>query len=150
MNKGLFGVGSPFGDDQIGWLVVRTAVECGYVERFALSRIEALDRPGINLLERFAGLDMAVVVDAMQSGMNAGTIRRFEQNELGKDCRMLSGHGLGLAETLALGRSLDLLPGHVIVYGIEIGAAGATSQISASVEAAMSCLLEKLAADLSS
>jgi hydrogenase maturation protease len=82
-----------------------------------------------------------VLVDAVSSGAPPGTVHRFEPNGTPLPTELFgasSTHALGLAEALELARSLDRLPEHVVVLGIE-GASfdfgkGLTPEVAASVD----------------
>ena len=49
----VIGIGSPFGDDQLGWLVVRLLQQHPSLHQFTKDSLELLcsDRPGMYLLE---------------------------------------------------------------------------------------------------
>ncbi len=79
------------------------------------------DRPGPGLLERLGGCDAAVLLDAMHAGGEAGAVRQVERRELATADRLFSGHALGVAEALALGERLGLLPQRLYIVGIEMG-----------------------------
>ena len=118
----LVGVGSPFGDDILGWqlldaLAARELAIPGWDITFSKA-----DRPGPGLLERIRDQDAAVIIDAMQGGEKPGTLRLVGLSEL--ECREkpLSAHAMGVAEALALGRKLQLLPEQLHILAIEIGA----------------------------
>jgi hydrogenase maturation protease len=120
----ILGVGSPFGDDRIGWEAadaVRAAA--WYPARQPGLRAVALDRPGLGLLDEMAEVDQAIVIDAMRTGGRPGTIRRLVPGELGAGVRTFSGHDAGVAEALCLGRVLGLLPPRIAVFGIEASSA---------------------------
>ncbi|MFP4154210.1 MAG: hydrogenase maturation protease [Halothiobacillaceae bacterium] len=116
----VIGVGSPFGDDRLGWDVVRCLAD-----RFgARAELEflVLDRPGPGLLEKLAGAARVVVVDAMRSGAAPYTLVEIDPGRAGALESFTSSHGVGLAETLALGRALGQLPKGLRLFGIEMGA----------------------------
>ena len=118
----IFGIGSPFGHDQLGW----KAIDLLLVEeqiQFYLQQgltIEKLDRPGIKLLSAMSGGQYIFLIDAVKSDAPFGTIHHLQDQQIEKISNFLSGHEIGLGETLHLGRSLQLLPAHIIFYGIEI------------------------------
>ena len=82
-----------------------------------------------------------MLVDAVSSGAPPGTVHRFEPNGTPLPAELFgasSTHALGLAEALELARSLDRLPEHVVVLGIE-GASfdfgkGLTPEVAAAVD----------------
>ncbi len=84
--------------------------------------VHELTGDATNLLDLWEGADLAVVIDGVRSGSDAGTIRRIEvgPEELGPAFSPSSTHGLSLAEGVALGRSLGRFPVRLIVYGIEV------------------------------
>jgi hydrogenase maturation protease len=118
----ILGIGSPFGDDRAGWLVIdalQVAVDARVLAGAGI-HIAALDRPGAALLEHMRGFDCVVLVDAMRSGA-PGTIIAIDLDEL-KTAGLWSSHALGVAEALALGATLDALPPEVLLFGIATGA----------------------------
>jgi len=145
---GVFGVGSPFGDDRIGWEAIRAAQELGFAQRHGLQRLEACDRPGTHLLALLQGLDSAIVIDAMHSGAPPGTLRRLDSAELGSLHGTHSTHGFGLAYTLSLGKMLDALPPRLVLYGMEIAATSPQDGLSDAVAQAIPQLLQAIACEL--
>ncbi|WP_020653149.1 hydrogenase maturation protease [Massilia niastensis] len=145
----LIGIGSPSGDDRIGWDVIEALVASGLLQRFPAGTVEACccDRPGA-LLALFREVELAVVIDAMQSGAPAGTVRRLGAEELAPGQGMVSCHGIGVAEQLALGRALGLLPPALLLYGIEAPHAAAAAEPAPEVRAAIPELLRLLVSDL--
>jgi len=118
----IIGIGSPFGDDQLGWLVVDALQQNCYLDqtlRQPLTYIKA-DRPGANLLELMQQAGIVILIDAMQTGAEPGAVKRFESHEVENLVMPWSSHGIGIASTLALARALGELPSRLILYGIEI------------------------------
>jgi len=118
----LVGVGSPFGDDTLGWQLLDALAATGMTNPGWDVTFSKADRPGPGLLERIREQDAAIIIDAMQSGQTPGTLRVIELSELARLERPLSGHAMGVAEALALGSELALLPDRVHIIGIEMGA----------------------------
>jgi hydrogenase maturation protease len=111
------------GDDEIGLILVERWKE-EHASAFQEQQIEVeiLESPGINLLGAIAGLDAAVLVDAVQSGAPAGRVIQFTEDDLevfGDGSGSV--HGWGAAETLSLGRQLipEDMPEKVILIGVE-------------------------------
>ncbi len=73
------------------------------------------------LLARLDGVAAAFLVDACISGAPTGTVRRFDlaATSLPPAAFAMSSHGLGLADAMALARTLGQLPRRCIVYAIE-------------------------------
>jgi hydrogenase maturation protease len=111
------------GDDEIGLELVKRW-RADHASTFPTTQIETdiLESPGVNLLGAIAGLDAAVLVDAVVSGAPAGTVTVFSEQDLevfGSGSG--SGPGWGAAETLALGRQLipEDLPDTIVLIGVE-------------------------------
>lgn len=118
----VLGIGSPFGDDQIGWEVVRLLQQKNSLQAFEDGSLELLisDRPGLRLLELMQDASLVYLIDAMQTGLEPGMVHRFHQEELLQLPRGLSSHALGISESLEIGSVLGLLPETIILYGIEM------------------------------
>lgn len=77
--------------------------------------------PGLALLDLLEGMEAAILVDAVQSSLSAGTVICLGPDELASFSPDTgSAHGWGVAETLKLGRSLDpaLAQIRVVLIGI--------------------------------
>ena len=64
-----------------------------------------------------------ILIDAMRSGVPAGSIRSINRDQLERYGERLSSHALGVAEMLALGEKLGDLPDRLWLIGIEVGGA---------------------------
>ncbi len=117
MSARLIGIGSPFGADRLGWWAV---------ERLA-PRLPpgveplCLDRPGPALLIHLEGLDRACLIDAARGEKRPGHLYRLHPEDLTTAPAAPSTHALGLAEALALGAQLRLLPPRLLVLAVETG-----------------------------
>jgi hydrogenase maturation protease len=102
------------------------------------------------LIEPFAGLDLAVVVDAVRSEAEPGTVHRVEalDGALPRDLRLASSHAFGVAEAVDLARALGKAPRSVVVVGIEGRAFGMGDPVSPEVEAALERAAELVEAEL--
>ncbi|WP_432471876.1 hydrogenase maturation protease [Amphritea sp. HPY] len=103
----IIGLGSPHGDDQAGWQVIRKVEQEELPENIELL---SLDRPGPALLGYLRDCDRAILIDACMAGWTAGAIKRFSLQEL-LDCAELQGrssHQLGIADSL----QLAMITGH--------------------------------------
>lgn len=113
MRRAVVGVGSPFGADQTGWKVVERLPSTEDVERLSL------DRPGLSLMDAIKGFDQVILVDAVQGSDQPLMI-------LGRDQLMkiastsLSSHAVGVAEAIALGSALGVLPERLDLVGVRI------------------------------
>jgi hydrogenase maturation protease len=89
------------------------------------------------VLSAWAGADRVILVDAMHSGLPAGTVRVFHPGDAGRRVGGVSGHGDAVAGALALGAALGRLPGALLVVGIEAGSTRLGSGLSPAVAAAV-------------
>ena len=121
----VLGIGSPFAGDDLGWRLAEALERVGLLRSFStgMVHINLCDRPGCLLLPAMRGAHLAILLDAMRSGAQPGTVRRLDMLELDESTGLLSSHGFGVAEALALGRVLGDLPPRVLIYGIETGQA---------------------------
>lgn len=147
MRLHIYGIGSPSGDDQAGWLVVDALTALG-VGSGADVVIAKLDRPGAGLVARLDAAEHAILIDAMQSGAPPGTLHRFDPAEVPLPAADLSSHGFGVFAALALAQALGKLPPRVEVIGIEIAQAAPGGAVSAPVRSAAGRVARQLAATL--
>jgi len=120
--KALFlGIGSPFGEDILGWQLLdalqgRNPAWPGYELAFA-----KVDRPGAGLLQLMQGQQLVVLLDALDAGLPKGAVRLLERGHLAEFARPRSSHSFGVAESLALGETLQMLPASLYLLGIQMG-----------------------------
>ena len=138
------GIGSPHGDDQIGWIVVQelAAVMQGGVNAKAA-------RQPLELLEWLHDVEYLIVCDACQSGGAAGTLSRWMWPTASLVTQNRSGsHDLTLPFVLALAERLGKLPERVTVWGIELGNALPARPLSSEVRNAIPRIVQTIADDL--
>jgi len=106
-------------DDAVGLYVARKLRE----ELAGEPRVEVRETTemGLALLDELAGFRIAIIVDSIQTGrLPPGGVHCLEPESL----KLLTGrtpHFLGVGETLAAGRGLELdMPDIVRIYAIEI------------------------------
>ena len=102
----------------------------------------------LGLLDRWAGVDRLVLIDAVVSGDAPGTTRRFGPDAPFARTAEASTHGLGLAEALALGRALGRLPELIDVWGIEAVEFAAGAPLTPAVAEAVLALVARLREEL--
>ena len=112
----VIGLGSPFGDDQVGLRVIQLLT--GHLPETI--DLVALDRPGSTLINWMQGVEHLVLIDAVRSGATPGELIRLDPTELDSGGARLTSHDLALAETLRLAATLGSLPPRVDIYAVEI------------------------------
>lgn len=147
----VLGLGSPLlGDDAVGLHVVSRLRE--RLAGRADVDVAEEEAGGLRLMERLAGYDRAVIVDACVTGGRPGTIRRLEAGE-DVTQRTAVAHGIDLPRALALGRSLGLpMPGGVRVVAIEAESVlefreTMSPAVEAALEPAIVAVLEEIGSD---
>jgi hydrogenase maturation protease len=143
----VLGIGSPFGDDQAGWLAVRALEASGAAAGVPGVSLHVLDRPGAGLVERLLDAERVVIVDAARSGAAAGSVCRIEDEALLAREAPLSSHGLGVGAALALARAMGCRA-HVVLYAIEIEAPVPGAAPGAAVRAAASAVAAQVAEEI--
>ncbi|WP_084959945.1 hydrogenase maturation protease [Thermoactinospora rubra] len=130
------GVGNDYrGDDAAGLEVAR--------------RLGGLENGGdpAQLIDFWAGAELAVVVDAAHAHDPPGTIRRHEGLDLPARCQA-STHGLSLADAVELGRALGRLPRRLVVYTVEGADFGIGRPMSPEVRASVDEVVRAVGRDL--
>lgn len=120
----IIGIGSPFGDDVLGFHAIELIERSGLLRCYPPGWIELrrLDRPGPELIEHLQDLDLAVLIDAMHSGATPGSVRVLRPAELDALIKPVSSHGFDLGATLRLAHALGALPRRLHILGIEMAA----------------------------
>jgi len=139
------------GDDAAGLLVVRQ------LANRLPATVDVIECSGdlTRLLEAWRDATLVVVVDAMQTGLGAGTVHVLDPASAPLlESPMISDHGFGLASAIELGRALGNLPERLVIVGIE-GVAFETgalvsSEVRDAVNRAVDLLVETLTAEAGS
>ena len=140
----IIGLGSPFGDDRVGWRVAETLAAKLPTDQ---ARVIRLDRPGPALLDELAGRARVILIDAAATGEPPGTLSCMADAASAPAMDRVSSHGLGLIQTLQLGRALDLLPPQLDLFLISIDPARTRdpdADLSDPVAAAVAPLAEAI------
>ncbi len=120
------------------------------------TRTSFLGTGGITLIDELGGEDILVVVDAVQFGAAPGTVHVLGWDRLPPaTLRPVSGHGIGIRETIEVAKRLfpEKTPRHVYLVGIEgkcfnqLGA-GLSAEVADSIEIAFSEILHLLYSNL--
>lgn len=143
----ILGVGSPFGDDRLGW----TAAEA---LRHSLTLdddssgwigISILDRPGALLPLHWQGADAVILLDAVCSGAAPGTRHHLAACDLPDMHALCSSHGFGIASAIRLAQALGDLPSRLLLRGVEADSAWTGVGLSPAVTAALPSFVADIA-----
>ncbi len=139
----IVGIGSPHGNDSIGWLLIERLRR-----RIGLEAEMQAATPA-ELTELACGCDRLIVVDAARVDLPAGRVLRLAW----PDPRIFtsvsrSTHSLGVADALRLAEVLGRLPPRVILLCVSAGDSPALALPQAGVLAALDELEREVAAEL--
>ena len=136
----IVGLGSPHGDDQLGWIAVdrlRMRLPEG------VSAVKAAS--GVELLGFLVGQEDILIVDAAAPAGRPGSIRFFVW-----PCADLaahspwSTHGLGLVEALQLAETLGRIPGRVMIATVEAQRTAPGSTLTPAAARGLDDLVESI------
>lgn len=132
-------LGNPLrGDDGAGAVIIETLQSADLPAGITL-----LDggTPGLETVLLMQGYDHVVVIDAAEMDLPAGSWRCFSPDAVRLQSRDLylrgTLHYAGLAEALALGEALSLLPPRMTIFGVQPQTIGWEVGLSAPVDAAV-------------
>jgi hydrogenase maturation protease len=133
------------GDDAVGLLVARRLRD--------VEGIEVREEPGEagRLMDAWADVDVAILVDAVQSGEEVGAVLRLDASarSLPATIARASTHAFGVAEAVELARTLGKLPRTTIVFGIEGRAFDFRVSVTPEVEQAVGEVCSLVLAEIS-
>jgi hydrogenase maturation protease len=119
----IIGIGQTMRNDDSAGLIAVQHWQATFPHTSQLPSITIVESelPGLELLNLLEGYDAAILVDAVKSSASPGTIHRLTETDiLGFAEDHPSAHGWGIAETLQLGRKLEVqIPKIIHLIGIE-------------------------------
>ena len=139
------GVGSPHGDDQIGWQVAQ-----GVVQRLGLEegQLHLLSRP-VSQLWSLLHVPRLLIIDACQAGLPAASLRRVTIEQLeSQTTGLLSSHGLGVAELLRLANHMAMEVEQIHLYGVQLQQTSPLAELSQSLKDALPHLVDQVVAEI--
>jgi len=116
----IVGFGSPYGDDQFGWLVVEQLNIA--LQGRKNTRTICCDHSGIDWIHQYQAVDRLIFVDAVRSDSPPGTPHylKIKTDKLDSLPTTYSSHGIGLREGLSLAAEVIELPETIEFYGIAL------------------------------
>jgi hydrogenase maturation protease len=141
----IVGIGNEYrGDDGVG-----LAVAAAVAER-QLQGVRVMNATGepASILDAWAGVALAVVVDAaVGEGSTPGRIRRWTPGREDPPT-VVSSHSFGLAQTLELGQAVGRLPQKVVVFTVDIEHFDHGVGLTAAVANAVPAVVDDIIAEL--
>ena len=143
----IIGIGNPYrGDDVVGLCVAH------HLKRQALDCVNVIEESGdgTTLMESWKDANTVILIDAVHSGAQPGTIHRFDVHMQTIPTKFFhySTHAFGVAEAIELARALKQLPQNLIVYGIEGKCFEAGIGLSLEVEKAVEEVMIRVKQDI--
>jgi len=116
----IVGFGSPYGDDQFGWLVIEQ-LQTALKDRNTVRTI-CCDHSGVDWIHLYQPPEQLIFVDAVKSGAIPGTLHHLSLNPSEKSTlpSTASSHGIGLQQGLAIAAAITELPTEIEFYGVEL------------------------------
>lgn len=133
----IIGIGNRYrGDDALGCLIadeIKANVDCDVIEH---------DGEPASLIDLWKDRQTVILIDAVSSGAQAGTIHRndLQDQALPDQFRSYSTHAFGIAEAVELARVLKKLPPKIIFYGVEGKSFAADTKLSPPLQKAAQAL----------
>jgi hydrogenase maturation protease len=118
----VIGIGNEYrSDDGVGMTIVRTLNEQSQPDDLAVSYIEAGMVDGASLIDYWSTDNRVIIIDAVSSGAQAGTLYHFDAlaEQLPTSVSFGDTHGFGVTEAVMLATMLKQLPAALHVYAIE-------------------------------
>ena len=141
----LVGIGSPHGDDQLGWLVADRVATCVKHDHIEIRRAAS----PTDLLDWLHGVNLLVICDACRGLRRVGEVHRWNWPTPELPALAWSGtHDLSLLAVLTLAQRLGRLPEQVVVWAMEAAASNTAEHLSPELSAAVPALVNRIVAEL--
>jgi hydrogenase maturation protease len=120
MKSLVIGLGNPIlGDDGVGWKIAEEVKQ--QLDSDSPVDVEFLSLGGLSLMEHLVGYERAILIDAVTSDQEIGSVIVSNLNEMPdySAFHITSAHDTSLQNALKLGRSMGAkLPKEVIIVGV--------------------------------
>ena len=140
----VIGVGSPHGDDQVGWLIADKLA----LRELHQIRIDKVVSP-LEILDRIDDLSWLGICDACHGAGQAGTWNRWTWPDVDIIQQEFAGsHGISLTAVLDLAARLGRLPPTVVIWGVEVEDCQPASLMSSTALAAVELVADAIMHEL--
>lgn len=116
----IFGLGSPYGWDQVGWLAADQLRQTFSGQPAIV--VDMLSRPTNLFSHPITPMDWVIFIDSMMGKARPGTAQRFTTLALPPAHQKFSSHGIDLNTTIALLASLGFSTEKIQIVAVEIPA----------------------------
>ena len=143
----LIGIGNEYRrDDSIGLHVIRDLEE----RKLPDTVLVESSGDGAELIEMLSSARIAILIDAVSSGGNPGTIYKFDalKQPLPTELSFQSTHVVNVGEAIELARVLEQLPPILIVFAIEGENFSTGIGLSSKVEQAVQKVVEMVSCEV--
>lgn len=144
------GVGNPImGDDGVGKRVIEE-LESSSDERTDGVVLTHAGTTAFFALEAMSGCRKAIVVDAIETGSEPGTVHRYRYADgaFADEIPEMTMHDFSFAEALRAGRDAYDIPDELLVFGVEPVRVEASLELSDRIERAVPELIELVLEEL--
>jgi hydrogenase maturation protease len=143
----VIGIGNLYRRDDAAGLVVAQRLR-----QQAAAGVTVIEHEGepTALLDAWKDAGAVILIDAVFSGAEAGTIHRLDAqaDAIPQELFRYSTHTMSVAEAIELARTLGLLPPRLVVYGIEGKDFSPGAGLSPEVESGIPELVERVLREL--
>jgi hydrogenase maturation protease len=143
-------VGNPImGDDGVGATVIETLEESDVGERDDCTLANG-GTTAFFALEAMSGCDRAIVVDAISTGADPGTVHRYRyvDGAFAGDIPEMTMHDFSFAEALQAGREAYDIPDEVLIFGVEPARIEMSMELSEPIEQTVPTLVDYIRDEL--
>ena len=104
---------------------------------------------GLDLLPRLDGVERLLVVDAMETGQEAGALARLTGDSIPAAMETkLSPHQMGLKDLLAVAELQGFAPREMVLWGVQPSYIGMGMELSPAVESQFDALVDNIVQEL--
>ncbi len=129
----LVGIGSPHGDDRLGWVIAGRVAALAH----GSFSVRCAQAPA-QLLDWLDGIEQLEICDTVASSADVGTLYcwQWPAREI-EQAAFYSSHDLSLPSVLAIAETLGRLPPRVRIWGVSIAQGGSRESLSPQAAAAV-------------
>ena len=139
----LFGLGSPFGGDQLGW---RSAdlLQHHFADRADIT-VARLSQPTDLFLYPVTPADLTIFMDAMLSEQASGHVRQFTASHMPNRPKAISSHGISLRTTVDLLLGMGFASEQIQIFAFDIADTSTAADLDAAARIMAARIRETLA-----